>query len=299
MNHFEELQNHYGKWLHILGFSSHTVYGFPKMLYYFFEYLENKGIYHITQLTSSHINGYFQHLQTRPSMRRKEALSISHLNKNFDAIDKLLEFLHGQDCQNIPLPTRYRILEEKNSRERKIKYLTTEEIKILYNSTRKLFPYYPLKKSEPRQALATLILDLCYGCGLRKSEAYNLLLEDIDFDKKLLFVRQAKGYKDRYIPLNESVSKRIEIFIYQHHRAFNIKHKRVFPLTLHTLAYYFQILLKASRINKHAGLHTLRHSIATHLLQNGMSIEQIAKFLGHSTLESTQVYTHLINEDEQ
>jgi integrase/recombinase XerD len=229
-----------------------------------------------------------------------KVLSASHLNKSFDAIDKFLEFLHGQGCQNTPPPTHYRIMEE-NSRERKIKYLTKEQIQTLYNSTGNLFPQLLYKEAEPRQAIATLILDLCYGCGLRKSEVFNLLIEDIDLNKQILFVRQAKGYKDRYVPLSEAINKRIEFFIYQHRRAFNTQNKKLFPLSLHSLPYYFKILLKNSGLQYETGtgLHTLRHSIATHLLQNGMSIEQIARFLGHSTLESTQVYTHLINEYEQ
>ncbi|MFN5848189.1 MAG: tyrosine-type recombinase/integrase, partial [Chitinophagales bacterium] len=67
-------------------------------------------------------------------------------------------------------------------------------------------------------------------------------------------------------------------------------------LTKEGIYSYFKALLKASEIHAEIGLHTLRHSIATHLLQNGMSVEQIGKFLGHSSLESTQVYTHIIND---
>jgi integrase/recombinase XerD len=300
MNHFEELQNHYEKWLHTLGFSQSVVYGYPKMLHYFFEHLKSKGIYHITQLTNSHLYDYFNYLQTRPNMRSNTALSISHLNKNFDAVDKFLEFLHSGGCtQNIPSPTCYRILETRNAKDREVTVLSKEEIKILYSSTEKLLSHFTLCKAEPRRALAILILDLCYGCGLRKSEAFNLLTEDIDFDKKILFIRQAKGYKDRYVPMHDSVSKRIETFIYRHRREFNTKHKRVFPLTSkESMFHYIKLLRTASGLNKNFGLHTLRHSIATHLLQNGMSIEQIAKFLGHSSLESTQVYTHLINDEQ-
>src|SRR5690606_13150671 len=114
-NHFTQLQDHYRAWLNTLGFSSHTVYGYPKTLRYFFEYLENKGIYHIGNLKPGHITAYFEHLQTRPNMRISgQALSKAHLNKSFDSIDKFLEFLHQRGMSSAPQPTRYRIMETRN-----------------------------------------------------------------------------------------------------------------------------------------------------------------------------------------
>ncbi len=296
---FTVLQQQYKTWLTTLGFSAHTIYGYPKMIHYFFEYLKSKGIYHISQLRQQHITDYFDYLQTRQNMRIKKMLSIAHLNKLFEATDKFLEFLHVQDCHSIPPPTHYRILETRNTTAQKIKVLSKKEIQILYHSVPNMFSNFTFKTTEHRRALATLILDLCYGCGLRKSEMYNLQFEDIDLDKKLLFVKQAKGYKDRYVPMSATITQRTKIFIYQHRKSFTANHNRVFPLTIHSLPVYFKMLLKTSAINKHVGLHALRHSIATHLLQNGMSIEQIAKFLGHSSLDSTQVYTHFLNDDEQ
>jgi len=295
---YRQLQENYKTWLTTLGFSSHTVYNYPQMLNFFFEYLDTQGVSQINKLTQNHIKNYFNYLQTRPNMRKSGALSVSHLNKSFDAVDKFLEFLQHNGSENTPFPTNYRILETKSEVTGKVKAFTKEEIQLLYQATSKLFVGLPFRESEPRQALATLVLDLCYGCGLRKSEAYKLLIEDIDFDKNLLFIRQAKGNKDRYIPMSELVRERIKLFVYQYRRSFNATHKRVFPLTFHTLAYYGKILLQNSGLeySTGTGIHTLRHSIATHLLENGMSIEQIAKFLGHSSLESTQVYTHLINE---
>lgn len=233
---------------------------------------------------------------------RAKALSKAHLNKNFEAVDKFLEFLHQNGMNQAPQPTRYRLLETKNELNSKIKTFSPEQIQTLYQSTEKLFSHFGYKEAEPRRALARLILDLCYGCALRKGEAFNLLLDDIDLNKKVLFVRQAKGYKDRFIPLSDNLTKRITEFIYHYRRDFKTTSKRLFPLSFHSLSYYFKIILQSSGLNysEGTGLHILRHSIATHLLQNGMSIEQIARFLGHSTLESTQVYTHInqANENE-
>jgi integrase/recombinase XerD len=292
-----EVLRNYTQYLQTLGFSSHTVYNYPKMLNLFFEYLERNGICSVQQLTQQHVFEYFAYLQTRPNMRTSAvALSSAHLNKSFDCVDKFLEFLQHNGLKSAPSPTHFRILETKTQTPT---VLTTKEIQLLYTSAQELFAQYSYREAQPRRALATLVLDLCYGCGLRKSEAYKLLLEDIEFDKHLIFIPQAKGNKDRYIPMSETVSKRIQLFVYEHRRFFAVNHKRVFPLSLDSLAYYGKILFQNSGLEYAAGLHTLRHSIATHLHQNGMSIEQIAKFLGHSSLESTQIYTHITNNYEQ
>ena len=131
---------------------------------------------------------------------------------------------------------------------------------------------------------------------MRRSEAYNLLIEDIDIDKNLIYIRQGKGYKDRYIPMSATICERMKCFIYQHRRFFTRRKTYLIPLTKEGIYAYFKTLLKYSDLDSKIGLHTLRHSIATHLIQNGMSVEQISKFLGHSSLESTQVYTHIIND---
>ena len=299
MKHFSELQNHYQKWLQTLGFSESSVYSYPKMVYFFLDYIENRGISHITGLKYSHVTDYFTHLQNRKSMRKDGALSAAHLNKSFDAIDKFLEFLNQMGSPNAPTPTNYRILETKNEMMQKVKVLTKSEIQTIYESVPKIFTRMKnIVEAEARRAVATLVLDLCYGCGLRKKEALNLLMNDIDLDKKILLVRQAKGYKDRYVPISENISERIKLFMYQHRKFFNCEHQRLFPFKSESLHEYNLKLRRVSGLNKDFGLHTLRHSIATHLLQNGMSVEQIAKFLGHATLDSTQIYTHLANHDE-
>jgi len=292
---YTELQNHYETWLSTLGFSQSIIYNYPKSIFYFLEYLENKSISQIHLITQKNINEYLLYIQSRKHLRKNKTLSIAHLNKSFDALDKFIEFLNQHTQTNIT-PPKYRILQTKNDLQKSVKSISKEEIKTLYESTQKLFSHFTFKEAEPRQALTTLILDLCYGCGMRKSEVYNLLIEDIDIDKKLIYINQGKNYKDRYVPMSERICERVTIFIYQHRRFFAKRKSYLIPLTKEGIYSYFKTLLKASELDTEIGLHTLRHSIATHLLENGMSIEQISKFLGHSSLESTQVYTHIIND---
>lgn len=293
---YQTLIEHYSQWLQTLGFSKSIVYGYPKSIYYLLEYLESKSINQIHLITQKNIENYVLHLQSRKNLRSRGALSIAHLNKSFDALDKFIEFLN-QHSQNINIiPTNYRIAIDKTDYIQSIKYLSKEEIKRLYESVPNLFRRMSFKDREPRHALATLILDLCYGCGLRRSEAFNLLIDDIDFDKKMIFIKQGKNYKDRFVPMNDTICERIKTCMYQYRRLFKTKHKRAFPFDMGTMVHYYKSMRKIAEINPNVGLHALRHSIATHLLQNGMKIEQISKFLGHSSLDSTQIYTHLIQK---
>jgi len=143
-----------------------------------------------------------------------------------------------------------------------------------------------------------LLFALYYGCGLRRKEGYNLTPADVDFERKTIFIKQGKGYKDRVVPMSKGVYDTLQDYIYNFRNLQKLDHQRLFVLSHPQIAQSLQDLQSVCDDemlrNKHLTLHTLRHSIATHLLQNGMGIENIAKFLGHTSLESTQIYTHFI-----
>lgn len=150
------------------------------------------------------------------------------------------------------------------------------------------------------------ILSIYYGCGLRRNEGVNLNLKDIQLKEKLVYVRKGKGNKERYVPMTETVKEDLENYIHVARENLinpRISNQEAFLLSqrgkrIHenSIAIRLQKLAEAARINKTFGLHALRHSIATHLLQSGMALENVSKFLGHQSLESTQIYTHIINE---
>jgi integrase/recombinase XerD len=296
--HYNAINNEYAVWLKTLGFSKSIVYNYPLSIVYFFEWLQNKNIANIALLNATHIHSYFEYLQQRPNQRRAGGLSDAHLNKNFDAIDKLLEFLHQMNIHTAPTPTNYRIAQNKNALIEKIQPLTQEEIKILYNNIGNTYSRFSFKEKERKHEQLKLIFALYYACGLRRSEGYELTVKDVDFDRKTIFVKQGKGYKDRIVPMNRSVYNTLQHYIYNFRNTLKLSHQRLFINTTYLLNVSLQELQRICDNEAIQGklitLHTLRHSIATHLLQNGMSIENIALFLGHSSLESTQIYTHLI-----
>ena len=298
-HHYTEIHKEYVNWLDILGFSNASITGFDRNVKIFFEWLEEHNILSITQLTQKHIKIYFDYLQTRPNkLYRGTGLSATYLNHNFDAIDKLCEFLFQNGMKNAPVPTNFRIKKDEQERIKKIIPFTQAEIKELYDCIDLIYSDWEYCIKEKNQQQMRLVFALFYGCGLRLSEGMKVTIQDIDFDKKTVFVRQGKYYKDRIVPMNKGVFKIIENYVYNFRKAYKLNHNRLFinkKMNLRRGLFALQNVCDNPQIKeKRITLHILRHSIATHLLQNGMSIENIALFLGHSTLESTQIYTHLI-----
>lgn len=298
--HYTTILTAFKTWMQTLGFSKQVVYHSPLTLSYFFDWLEQQGINHVSCIKQKTLCTYIAYLEQRENLRRKgQTLSAAHLNKSFDVLDKFCEFLHHMGMKNAPSPTQYRIL---NPYKANFTVLTQKEIQDLYKAVPLTFEKYGIKHRQPRQAILTLILDLCYGCGLRRQEVTKLNLKDVDFNRRILHVKQAKGYKDRYVPMSEQIVKSIEFFVYQHRRYFYRRPEMLFPYTSHYIPFALDIIIRETenRVLKEKNVtpHCLRHSIATHLLENGMNIEKISRFLGHSSLDSTQIYTHLVNETQ-
>ena len=153
------------------------------------------------------------------------------------------------------------------------------------------------------------MLTVYYGCGLRRGEGVKLERDDIFFDRKLLHVRHGKGYRERFVPISKTGILHLQNYLYDARPPLlrgTAGHERLFvgengkPLTGSGMSMRLDLLVSRTEnpelIAKAPSLHKLRHSIATHLLANGMSPERIKDFLGHRSLESTQIYTHILAE---
>jgi len=295
---YNEIFTVFINWLDTLGYSKHSIRYCKTGANDFFQWLEDKQIKSITQLTNKTINEYHNFLETRPNKQYKERLlGTGQLNHLYFANDKLLEFLHHYGMETAPIPKNKRIKKSEIERIRKIEIFTQNEIKTLYNSISNTYSCNLFEEQQKKHYELKLIFTLYYGCGLRISEGYNLQLQDVDFDKRTIFVHQGKNYKDRIVPMSDGVYRELQDYVYNFRCKNKVNHNRLFIISDHTIGIRLKDLqrtcnnenIKAKRIST----HILRHSIATHLLQNGMTIENIALFLGHSSLESTQIYTHL------
>lgn len=297
-NKYREINRNYTSWLDTLGFSSGVVMDYKERVNEFLEWLETHSVNQINQITQKHINDYFSYLETRPNKRRAgQLLSVSHLNHNFIAVDKLLEFLHTQGVHNTPTPTGYRLKVDKEERIRKIETLSTEQIKKLIDAIPNTYKNLRFEQRETNHYQLKLIFALYYACGLRLSEGVKVQIKDIDFERKTVFVEKGKNYKDRFIPMSKGVYTALQDYIYNFRNLQKTTHNKLFLKNkndLNKMLKHLQSECENEQIKqKRLSMHLLRHSIATHLLQNKMSIENISLFLGHSSLESTQIYTHL------
>jgi integrase len=124
-----------------------------------------------------------------------------------------------------------------------------------------------------------LAFKLGFLCGLRVSEVVKLKPEDVDYDRRLLFIRQAKGGKDRYVPFPSKLSRGLK--------------KLPIKCGIRALEIAFRGACKRADITKDAHFHTLRHSAATYYLDKGMNIVQVQQLLGHSRIDTTTIYLHI------
>lgn len=165
--------------------------------------------------------------------------------------------------------------------------LSKEEIKLILNA------HNNIKHKT--------MLSLIYSCGLRRSELLNLRLTDIDSKRGLVIIRQGKGKKDRITPLSD----KILVLLREYYQACRPKEwlfegqNGIGQYDERSLANVLKQALVKSKISKPVSLHWLRHSYATHLLENGTDLRYIQEILGHSRSSTTEIYTHVSNKSIQ
>lgn len=301
---FQYVERSFREWLDILGYSSQTVYQLPNYIRELFYWLENeKEINQVHQLNTSLLKEHYQNLKHRSNQRRSGALSNNYLNKHLQAFHKFSDYLRQSGKMELPYLNVH--FEEPN--QKPIQVLSVNEMKALFEAT-EIHP-----QNQKWEAIAErdkAMLCVYYSCGLRRNEGYHLDLSDINFDRQVLHVRKGKNYKERFVPFNKTTATYLQNYVFDY-RPFFSHAKELNALFISVKGYRMEGQSLAIRLKllqqktddlelqqKDLTLHTLRHSIATHLLQNGMDLQKISRFLGHSSLESTQIYTHLISKED-
>lgn len=146
-----------------------------------------------------------------------------------------------------------------------------------------------------------VLIGLLYGCGLRCREARTLLIKDVDFERNLIHVRQSKGRKDRYVPIGINLSRGLKKYLEAEHPykwLFNGKDHRE-GFSQKGVQWVVREATKKSGIQKQVTVHTLRHTYATHLLEDGLDIVSIKELLGHAHIQTTMVYLHVAKAGRQ
>jgi len=150
----------------------------------------------------------------------------------------------------------------------------------------------------PKNKKHKLLLSLAYGSGLRVSEVVSLKVQDLDFEELTVHVKLAKGQKDRISVLPESLVSGLKNLVAgKSINDFVFASERGGVLTTRTAQKVFENALKDSGIKKVASFHSLRHSFATHLLENGTDVRYVQELLGHANIRTTQIYTQVTNPE--
>ncbi len=142
------------------------------------------------------------------------------------------------------------------------------------------------------------IIALLYSCGLRISELLNLKLSDINIDRMQLIVKNSKGRKDRYVSLAEHFVPLLSNYYHTYSpKVYFVEGQNGSTYSAESVRQFIKRSCKAAKIKKPVTPHTLRHSYATHLLENGVDIRYIQELLGHAKPETTMIYTHVSRKD--
>lgn len=244
--------------LEIRNFSPRTVRSYMFAVEKFLKFPKNKG------LNENAVKDYIQTL-----LKKQNPSTVS---ANLSAIEFFFEKVLKQKIK-ISHPKRNKTLPV---------ILTSEEIKRLIEVTQNI-------KHK-------LIIKILYGCGLRVSEVINLKKEDVNFNGGLIKIRIAKGRKDRFVKIPDSLKKELESYCNLHDEEILFPSSRGGKLTTATIRKIIKNSRRKAGIKKDIHPHSLRHSFATHLLEQGTDLRIIQKLLGHSDIKTTQIYLSVSNQ---
>ena len=306
---FIDLDIGFLSWLHTLGYSPSTIVTRKRSIKEFLLYLERCGITSMDQAAGEKVNLFVRYLKRRENKLYGSGLMNASINVGISSVNKFFEYLRQSGSVTV-IPDNLQYVQELYG-PRII--LSLQDINSLYEATyiKKWFARAETKEYQGAiQQRDRAMLGIYYGCGLRKSEGTNLTVSDILTERKLVYVRKGKGCKERYVPVTDGNLQHITEYLHDGRNFLLARSESstdAFFINQYGGSCCDQALSsRLDRLVKNSGsstlqikkptLHTLRHSIATHLLQSGMEIEMIQKFLGHASLESTQIYTHILNE---
>lgn len=281
----------------MLGYAAHSTRSKFLALNEFLQWLGNKAVADISSVTPVIITEYYEYISSRPSKKDGGALHQKTVCRTMYTIRDCFEMLlQERSIKSNPFGALQFAYPQQETPERTI--LTLQEIQQLYEAS--------------ATAQERAILSLAYGCGLRAGELQKCNTEDIRLREKILIVPEGKGNKRRVIPLSNGVVKDLAGYYYNErealtqgrdyqlspgHAAAFMLHSRGGRMNDDTYNKYLKRLIERTENKamqeKQITIHSLRHSIATHLLAQGVSVEQVRLFLGHAQLETTQIYTHI------
>lgn len=260
--------------------SPHTLRAYSSDLAEFSGFCEGPGPSEPSALDRRHIRAYLAHLQSRKLQRNSLLRKVSSL-RAFCRYLRDIEALRGDPCLNLPFPRK---------QARLPRFLSESEVRFLLDA-------------EGRSKRDLALLELLYSCGLRRGELSRLDVEDLDPIGGLLRVF-GKGARERLVPVGEKALARLREYLAERSgpRGLSPGPGRGIPLFMNARGRRLSqegVALVVRRWARRAGFlkpltpHMFRHSFATHLLDHGCDLRSLQEMLGHRSLATTQVYTHM------
>ncbi len=249
--------------LKIRNYSSKTIKSYLYRLREYFSFKRN----HFADLNQENIRDFLLHCEKKHTSPQSRNLFLNAIKFYYRHVVKIQQKI---EIQSVKKPKSLPTILSRN-----------EVIKILES----------LKNAKHK-----LLLSLAYGSGLRVSEVVGLKVQDLDFEELTVRINQSKGQKDRISVMPESLIDSLKNLV-----AGKIRNDFVFvserggKLTTRTAQKVFKNTLRNLGIKKDATFHSLRHSFATHLLENGTDVRFVQELLGHQNIRTTQIYTHVTN----
>lgn len=268
------------------GLNEKTIGNYSSYLELFAAFLGKVGKTNLLDVTKKDIHDYMESISTMKSNRTGKPFAERTKQILLWVVKKMFRILYVSELLIVDPAEDIHVEKRKRPFIRGI--LTREEMAKVLDG---------IAADMPRGLRDRALFELMYSSGLRASEASNLSVTDMDFEKRLMFIRNSKWGKDRIVPVSEVGVAFARIYLSGR------KDGYMFPgmkggLTICGLNVRFKTHVRRAGIRREGiSLHSIRHSIATHLLENGADIRYVQELLGHESLETTVLYTHALYEN--
>ena len=260
----------FSHWMQQKRYSQSTIETYCSLLKIFFDFYKHADIKTIKERDIIRFNKEYI---------LQKGFSVSMQNQFISAIKLFYSKYQNRflDVENLERPKKHLYLPE---------VLSEKEVKCILQSF----------KNIKHKALISLI----YSAGMRIGEALRLRISDIDSKRMMIYIRQSKGRKDRYVPLSQALLGMLRDYFKAYRpRYYLFEGYNGAPYTASSARAILNRAVKHCGIKKRVTLHTLRHSYATHLLEAGTDIRLIQELLGHNSPKTTMIYTHVSTSNLQ
>jgi len=263
------------------GYSENTAIAYVRDLKKFLNFIKKHHVENPLLAEKQHIEAFSDELG--------KTYSVNAQSRMLSGIKTFYKYLiHTNQIQTDPTE----LIEHPGQERHLPEILHVEEIEQMIQSV-------DLSKPEGHRNLA--ILEVLYGCGLRVSELCHLFISSVRWDEELLLI-QGKGNKQRLVPAGKPALKALQIWIHEIRPLWKIQkgnedyvfiNRRGNKLSRVMVFYILKEIAERAGIKKNIYPHILRHSFATHLVQGGADIRMVQEMLGHSSITTTEIYSHL------